>query len=86
MSAEAALQLALGELPDDAKQLYDHTHSGCRTLQYQSAELAHELGSDDTDGRVGVELEGESANYDGNAVSLVLMDLLDTLGEDASGC
>jgi hypothetical protein len=35
---------ALSDIPDDALKIYDHTHRGCRTLQYASAKLAHQLG------------------------------------------
>ncbi len=86
MQADAALALATGELPDDAKQLYGHQHPGCRTLQYQSVYLSKELGADDPPGVAGIELEGGGATYDPNAVTTVLMDLLDAPGQDANGC
>jgi hypothetical protein len=85
-SAEQAIAIGLTELPKDSKNVYDHTHTGCRTLQYQSQELARQLGPDDNDGRVDITLEGDSATYIPASVNLILMDLLDALGEDSQGC
>ena len=85
-SADEAVQVALAELPDDAVQVYDHTHPACRTLQFQSQQLAQQLDGNDSDGRVGVELESESAAYTPDQITLVLIDLLDNLNEDTQGC
>jgi hypothetical protein len=87
MPATQALSIGLNELPKDAKNVYDHPHDGCRTLQYQSQQLAQQLGLDDNDGRVGIELEGDATKpYDPASVTLILIDFLDALGEDTHGC
>ncbi len=86
-TADKALALAVAELPEDAKQLYDHPHPSCRTLQYQSQQLAKELGPDDPQGVIGIELlNATSATYDPSAVGLAILDLLDAPGEDTNGC
>lgn len=85
-SASSALALGVNELPGDQKQIYDHTHSGCRTVQYQSQQIAQQLGPDDNDGRAAITLEGAgAAAYDSAAVSIILIDELDALGND-QGC
>ena len=86
MPAAQALAIGLKELPKDAKNVYDHMQAGCRTLQYQSVELAHQLGPDDNDGRADITLEGEGAIYSQASVTLILIDVLDALGEDTQGC
>jgi hypothetical protein len=84
--AGQALRVALTDLPDDSTKLYEHAHSGCRTLQYQSRELARQLGADDNDGRVTVTLESQTATYNAASVYLILIDLHDTLGQDTTLC
>lgn len=85
-TAAQALRIALNELPNDAKQVYDHTHSGCRTLQYESQQLAQQLGPDDNDGRVDITFEGDGGTFDASAVTHIFIDMLDKLGDDSQGC
>lgn len=84
--AGQALRVALTDLPDDAEKVYDHTHGGCRVLQYRSAKLAHQLGARDRDGRVDIVFRSDSATYNPAAVKVIDMDLFDRLGDDTRGC
>ena len=84
--AGLALRLALTDLPDDARTIYDHVHRGCRTLQYQSTKLAHQLGADDRDGHVGFSLESDGPNYNPASVTLIRIDVTDVLGGDSRDC
>jgi hypothetical protein len=83
--AGQALRVALTDLPEDSNRVYDHVHASCRVLQYESKELARQLGADDTDGRVSVVLDGGGGIYTGTVKSIVL-DLYDRLGADTRGC
>ena len=49
--AGSALRIALTDVPDDARKIYDHLHVACRTLQYASTKLARQLARDDPDRR-----------------------------------
>ena len=84
--AGLALRLALSEIPDDGRKIYDHTHRGCRTLQYESAKLARQLGVDDRDGHVGFSLESDGAVYNPASVTLIRIDVTDVLGGDSRPC
>ena len=55
--AGSALRLALTDVPDDARKIFDHMHEGCRTLQYASAKLARQLADDDRDGHLSITFE-----------------------------
>jgi hypothetical protein len=81
-----ALRLALSEIPDDGRKIYDHTHHGCRALQYESATLARQLGADDRDGHVGFSFESDSLTYNSAAVTLIRIDVTDVLGSDSRPC
>jgi hypothetical protein len=83
--AGQALRVALTDLPADSTRVYDHTHSGCRVLQYQSGELARQLGADDADGRVDIMFDSSGATYTGT-VKTIVIDLYDRLGADTRGC
>jgi len=84
--AGLALRLALSEIPDDGRRIYDHTHRGCRTLQYESAKLAHQLGANDRDGHVGFSLESDGPDYNSASVTLIRIDVSDVLGGDSRPC
>ena len=84
--AGLALRLALSEIPDDAREIYDHTHRGCRTLQYASAKLGRQLLADDRDGHVGFSLESDGPNYNPASVTLIRIDVTDVLGGDSRPC
>ena len=73
-------------LPDDAVKVYEHVHTKCSTLQYQSKKLAQQLGPDDNDGRAAIVFESQTPSYNAAAVNLILIDVLDSLGADAKGC
>ena len=81
-----ALRLALTDIPDDARQIYDHMRRGCRTLQYASTKLAHQLGADDRDGHVGFSLESDGPDYNPASVTLIRIDVADVLGGDSRPC
>jgi hypothetical protein len=83
--AGQALRVALTDLPADSNRIYDHTHAGCRVLQYQSQKLSHQLGADDTDGRVDIEFDSGAGSYTGTVKSIVI-DLYDKLGADTRAC
>ena len=84
--AGLALRLALSEIPDDAREIYDHMHAGCRTLQYESTRLARQLGADDRDGHVGFSLESDGPSYNPASVTLIRIDVTDVLGGDSRAC
>lgn len=84
--AGQALRIALSDIPDDSSKVYDHTHAGCRVFQYSSSKLAHQLGADDTDGRVDIVFEGDGGTYNPASVRVILLDLYDRLGADTRDC
>jgi hypothetical protein len=84
--AGLALRLALSEIPDDAREIYDHVHRGCRTLHYESTKLARQLIADDRDGHVGLSLESDGPNYNPASVTLIRIDVTDVLGGDSRTC
>jgi hypothetical protein len=84
--AGLALRLALSEIPADGREIYDHLHRGCRTLQYESAALARQLGVDDRDGHVGFSLESDGPTYNPASVTLIRIDVTDVLGGDSRPC
>jgi len=86
VTAGAAFQIALTELPADSTKVYDHLHPACRSLQYRSARLAEQLGADDRDGLADIKFQGDGATYGTASVSLVRIDLADKLGADAGVC
>jgi hypothetical protein len=81
-----ALRLALSDIPADSKEIYDHTHNGCRTLQYQSNKLARQLGADDRDGHVAFTFISEGPAYNPVSVAVIQMDTVDVLGADTRRC
>ena len=75
-TAAAVLSQARKQLPSDLKLVYDKTQATCRTLQYQSAILAGQLGKDDPQGVVNVELESALAGdfkYDAGRVDTAVI-------------
>ena len=84
--AGLALRVALSDLPDDAVKVFEHVHTKCSTLQYQSRKLAQQLGPDDKDGRATIVFESQAPSYNAAAVNLILIDVLDSLGADTKGC
>ncbi|HKW72137.1 MAG TPA: hypothetical protein VJQ08_04860 [Candidatus Dormibacteraeota bacterium] len=84
--AGQALRVALTDLPDDSTKIYEHTHTGCRTFQFQSKKLALQLGADDNDGRVAITFESQTATYNPASIYLILINLHDSLGQDTWGC
>ena len=84
--AGQALRVALTDLPDDAEKVYDHTHAGCRVLQYRSAKLARQPGAADRDGRVDIMFRSETATYNPGAVRSIDLDVFDVLGADTRAC
>ena len=84
--AGLALRLALSEIPDDARMIYDHLRPGCRTLQYESAKLGRQLSSNDRDGHVGFSLESDGPDYNPASVTLIRIDVTDILGADSRVC
>lgn len=81
-----ALRVALTDLPEDSTKVYEHQHAGCRILQFQSAKLAQQLGADDSDGRVTITMESQTATFNPASVYLILIDLHDQLGQDTRTC
>jgi hypothetical protein len=82
--AAGALAAAEKQLPGDLKPVYDKLASTCRDLQFQSATLKAELGKDDPDGVVNVELESALApnfTYDSSRVDTVILHQQYNLGE-----
>lgn len=86
VTAGAAFQIALSELPADATRVYDHAHAGCRSLQYQSARLAQQLGAHDSDGLADIRFRSDGATYNPASVSFVMIDAFDKLGADRGVC
>ena len=84
--AGLALRLALSEIPDDSRKIYDHSHRGCRTLQYQSDKLARQLGVDDRDGHVGFTFVSDGRVYNTVSISVIYLDTSDLLGADTRLC
>lgn len=80
-----ALQFALTDLPADSRMIYDHTHPGCRALQYRSITVANQL-SGDRVGLVDINLRSSSGTYNLSAVSTVAMRVAKVLGEDSGSC
>jgi hypothetical protein len=83
--AGSALRIALTDLPDDARKIYDHLHLDCRTLQYASAKLARQLAADDPDGHVSVTLDSDG-RYNPASVTVIRIDVVDLLGGDSERC
>ena len=81
-----ALQFALTELPADSTKVYDHTHPGCRSLQYQSRELAQQLHGDDRNGLADITLESPVTTSYPVSISLVLIQVATRFGDDSSSC
>ena len=84
--AGLALRLALSDIPDDSTRIYDHSHEGCRTLQYRSNKLARQLGADDRDGRVGFTFISDGPAYNPVSISVIYLDTFDILGADTRIC
>ena len=84
--AGSALRLALTDVPDDARKIYDHTHEGCRTLQYASAKLARQLADDDRDGHLSITFESDGPTYNPASVTVIRIDVVDILGGDSQRC
>ena len=84
--AGLALRLALSDIPDDSTKIYDHSHEGCRTLQYRSNKLARQLGADDRDGRVGFMFVSDGPSYNPMSISVIYLDTFDVLGADTRIC
>ncbi|HKC20438.1 MAG TPA: hypothetical protein VKE27_12510 [Candidatus Dormibacteraeota bacterium] len=80
-----ALQFALTDLPADSQKIYDHTHPGCRALQYRSGTLAAQL-IDDHVGLVDITLRSSSSQYNLSAVSMVEMRVAGSVGGDSRPC
>ena len=83
--AGSALRIALTDLPDDARKIYDHLHVDCRTLQYASAKLARQLAADDPDGHVSITLDSDG-RYNPASVTVIRIDVVDLLGGDTERC
>jgi hypothetical protein len=81
-----ALQFALTDLPADSRQVYDHTHPACRSLQYQSKKIAAQLPSDDHAGLVDITLRSPSRTYNLSAISIMEVRIANSLGEDSRSC
>jgi hypothetical protein len=81
-----AVQFALTDLPADSREIFDHTHPACRTLQYQSKKLAVQLPSDDHAGLVDIRLRSSSKTYNGSAISIVQIRIATSLGVDSRQC
>jgi hypothetical protein len=84
--ALAALASARKQLPSDLKLVYDRTQSSCRDLQYRSEILASQLGADDPEGIVNIELESALAanfKYDGNHVDTAVIHQLFALNQSS---
>lgn len=79
-----ALQFALSDLPADSKKVFDHVHSSCRTLQYQSSMLARQLPSDDAAGLANVTVRNPT---DSSGAQLqVLIEVGTALGDESGAC
>jgi hypothetical protein len=86
VASGGAFQIALTELPADSTKVYDHLHAGCRSLQYQSARLAEQLGADDGEGVADIRFQGDGPAYSAASISLVRIDLGEKLGADTGAC
>jgi len=84
--AGQAVRVALTDVPNDGQKVYDDVHAHCRLLQYSSLELARQLGADDPDGRVDIVFQSDGSAYNPASVTLIRLDLLDTLGADTRIC
>lgn len=84
--AGSALRIALTDVPDDARKIYDHQHASCRTLQYASAQLAQQLAADDRDGHLSITFESDGPNYNPASVTVIRIDVADILGGDSERC
>jgi len=86
-SAAAVLATVRKQLPGDLKLVYDKTQATCRNLQYRSAILAGQLGQDDPQGVVNIELESALApnfKYDGGQVDTVVVHQLYALNQSSA--
>jgi hypothetical protein len=86
-SASAALAAATKQLPADLKLVYDKTQANCRDLQYRSDILASQLGVDDPEGVVNVELESALAanfKYDHNRVDTAVIHQLYAVNQSSA--
>ena len=81
-----AVQFALTDLPADSRKIFDHTHPACRTLQYQSEELAAQLPGDDHAGLVDITLRSPSRTYNLSAISIVGIRIAISPGDDSRPC
>jgi hypothetical protein len=81
-----AVLFALTELPSDSRRIFDHTHAGCRTLQYQSPQLANQLPRDDRAGLADITVASSSLAYNPAAVSLVTIKVGASVGDDSKAC
>ena len=84
--AGSALRIALTDVPDDARKIYDHMHAGCRTLQYASAKLAKQLAAADRDGHFSITFESDGPTYNPASVTVIRIDVVDVLGADSQRC
>jgi hypothetical protein len=88
--ADAAVTLAVAELPSDAKLVYDFMQAQCRNLQYRSLNLAAEMGADNPQGIADVQLEspivGADASFHPDNVDTASVDLLDAYGVKPTVC
>jgi hypothetical protein len=80
-----AIRIALTDLPDDARKIYDHAHVACRTLQYASPQLGRQLAENDPDGHVSITLESDGT-YNPASVTVIRIDVVDLLGGDSKRC
>jgi hypothetical protein len=86
-TASAALAAARKQLPNDLRLVYDKTQSTCRDLQYRSAILAGQLGADDPEGVVNIELESALApdfKYNGNRVDTAVIHQLFAVNQSSA--
>jgi hypothetical protein len=84
--AGRAVQFALTDLPADSRKIYDHTHPACRSLQYQSRDIAAQLPGDDHAGLVNITLRSPSRTYNLSAISMVQVRIATSLGADSTQC
>src|SRR5690348_17500723 len=81
-----AVQFALTDLPADSRKIFDHTHSACRTLQYQSNKLAAQLPTDDHLGLVDITLRSSSRTFNSSAIAIVAIRIATSIGDDSPQC
>lgn len=79
-----ALQFALTDLPADSKQVFDHAHEACRSLQYASPQLARQLPKDDAGGLADITVRTPNAN--GDSLLQVVISVGTALGDDSRAC